>query len=160
MVIKVIGIGSSYGADSIAWQVIDSLKHDHALQTLCGDRVSIINCDRPGASLVDYMQGANYVILVDALAGGKPGTLRDLDKKQLLDLLSDQAVQQGSALSSHEFGVSDALRLAGQLGVLPDQLNLIAIEIGDPAANYQFNASDVHGINKCIVHHINAYCQT
>jgi len=160
MVIKVIGIGSSYGADSIAWQVIQGLKHDHALQTLCGDRISLIVCDRPGAALLDYMQGANYVILVDALAGGMPGTLRDLDKQQLLGLLSDQAAPQGRELSSHDFGVGDALRLAKQLDMLPGNLNLIAIEIGDPEANFQFSTSDVQGINKCIVSHINDYCQT
>ena len=157
--IKVIGVGSPYGADSIAWQVIDNLKQNHALQNLYADELTFINCDRPGAALLDYLQGEDYVIVVDALAGGLPGSYRDFDKQQILRLLSSPEAQPGRAISSHYFGVTDAFRLAKQLNVLPKTLRLIAIEIGDPGQFFTFQPSDMQEINKCIVSHIHDYCK-
>jgi len=159
--IKIIGIGSPFGADSIAWQVIDSLKLNHALQTLSDNRITFINCDRPGIMLVDYIQGADCVILVDALEGGSPGSVRELDKQQLLGLLSQpqQVAEPGAPLSSHDFGMTQALHLANRMNMLPEKLYLIAIEIGDPAANFQFKAMDVQGISNWIVNNINDYRQ-
>jgi hydrogenase maturation protease len=73
--------------------------------------------------LIALLENTAWVILVDAMqSGGRAGEIRSFNHK-------DWAVY-GHGLSSHGFGVLDALSLARELGNLPPRLDLYGIEIG------------------------------
>jgi hydrogenase maturation protease len=115
-----MGIGSPAGDDQAGWLTIDALA---ASGVHAGADVIIEKLDRPGANLITLLENASWVILVDAMqSNGKAGEIRNFD-------LEDWAAYS-HGLSSHGFGVLDALSLARELGNLPFRLDLYGIEIG------------------------------
>jgi hydrogenase maturation protease len=118
--IRIIGIGSPSGDDQAGWLTIDALL-DNGLGA--GGAIAIEKQDRPGANLVSSLQGADWVILVDAMQGeGQAGRIQRFDRTDWPGY--------GHGLSSHGLGVLDALALAQALGCLPPRLDLYGIEIG------------------------------
>ncbi len=119
MRVRVIGIGSPSGDDQAGWRVVDAL----ATRAFGGsDDVLLEKLDRPGAGLIERFASAECVILVDAVcSGAAPGHLHHLCE-------SDWEAYRGD-LSSHGFGVFDALALAQALQVLPPRLEVYGIEI-------------------------------
>ncbi|MBS1220220.1 MAG: hypothetical protein H6R21_3353 [Proteobacteria bacterium] len=110
-------IGSPLGDDQAGWLTVD------ALQAAGLGDVVIEKLDRPGANLIPLLEGTPGVILVDAMqSGGQPGWVRRFDREDW--------PRYSSGLSSHGFGVLDALTLAQSLGSLPPRLDLYGIEIG------------------------------
>jgi len=90
---------------------------------LAGRRSSSKKLDRPGVSLIRLLENASRVILVDAMQGNdQVGQIRRFDQKDWPGYCH--------GLSSHGFGVLDALSLARELGGLPPRLDLYGIEIG------------------------------
>jgi hydrogenase maturation protease len=117
----ILGIGSPSGDDQAGWLTVDALlaggvqtaRHAPCIQKL----------DRPGANLVSLLDDAAWVILIDAMQMHDPiGRIRHFGAE-------DWPVY-GHGLSSHGFGVLDALALARELGSLPRRLDLYGIEIG------------------------------
>lgn len=118
MTVRVIGVGSPSGDDQAGWLVIDALR---ALGAEALGGVSLVKVDRPGAALLAQWSSADYVILVDAMrSGGPPGHVRHVSGSAWREHV------QG--LSSHGFGVLEALSLAAALGTLPSRLDLYGIE--------------------------------
>ncbi|MHB1188401.1 hydrogenase maturation protease [Thiobacillus sp.] len=118
--VHILGIGSPSGDDQAGWMVIDALL---ASDVQHGVGVVIDKLDRPGANLISLFEGADWVILIDAMqSSGQPGAIRRFDQQ-------DWPAYSGG-LSSHGFGVLDALTLARALGSLPSRLDLHGIEIG------------------------------
>jgi hydrogenase maturation protease len=116
----IFGIGSPSGDDQAGWLTIDALLasglHEHGATV-------IEKLDRPGVNLIPLLENAAHVVLVDAMqGGGEPGRILRLDEQDWSDY------RQG--VSSHGFGVLDALLLARELGGLPPRLDLYGIEIG------------------------------
>lgn len=112
--VRVLGIGSPSGDDQAGWLVVDVLR---------GYGIDAGKLDRPGATLVSVLADVEHVILVDAMqGGGGPGQIRRFERHDW------RGYRQG--LSSHGFGVLDALSLAEALGSLPPRLELYGIEIG------------------------------
>jgi hydrogenase maturation protease len=69
------------------------------------------------------MQGAELVLLVDAIQSGQaPGTLVRLE--------GDAITQGAGVISSHGFGVASALGLARTLGYLPARTVFWGLEVG------------------------------
>lgn len=117
--IRVIGIGSPFGADRLGWIVIDALRTYPALA-----HITLLQCHQPG-ELANLLAGCQHAILIDALiASHPPGTLLRLG---LADLPS-----AGFGISSHGFGVNEAMQLADVLGNLPPTLIVLGLEVGDP----------------------------
>jgi len=117
---RILGIGSPSGDDQAGWLVVDALLAG-GLQT--GDELVIEKLDRPGANLIPLLDDTAWVVLVDALqSGGPPGIIRRFDQQDW--------PEYSGGLSSHGFGVLDALTLARELGCLPPRLDLYGIEIG------------------------------
>jgi hydrogenase maturation protease len=117
MSVRILGIGSPVGDDQAGWLTVD------ALQSAGLDDVEIEKLDRPGANLIPMLEGTPWVILVDAMqSGGQPGWVQRFDREDW--------PRYSSGLSSHGFGVLDALMLAQSLGSLPPRLDLYGIEIG------------------------------
>jgi hydrogenase maturation protease len=111
---RIIGIGSPFGADQLGWLAIDHL------QTCPMADCELIKLDRPGSGLLSYFQGAEQVVLIDALQSpGKAGDVVIVPVEELADC--------AGLTSCHGFGVAEALSLAAQLGILPDRLDLLGI---------------------------------
>lgn len=118
--IRILGIGSPSGDDQAGWLTVDALLAGGAH---AGGEVAIEKLDRPGAKLIPLLDDAVWVILVDAMQSNAPiGHIRRFGAEDWLDY------SQG--LSSHGFGVLNALALARELGSLPPRLDLYGIEIG------------------------------
>jgi hydrogenase maturation protease len=116
--IRVVGIGSPFGDDQAGWRVIELLRDSLA------EPVELIALDRPGAALVNWMQGTEHLIVIDALSPqGAPGRVRQIDP--------DAELVSTGAPSSHALQLADAIRLAGVLGFRPPQLDVYGIEIAD-----------------------------
>jgi hydrogenase maturation protease len=114
---RVIGIGSPFGADRLAWLAIDHLAGKGL--TEC----ELIKLDRPGSRLLQQLQGARRVVLLDAVAmDDAPGSATHLSPDDLQQVMC--------VTSSHGFGVAQALALANQLGELPTDLHLIGLHTG------------------------------
>ena len=118
--VRILGIGSPSGDDQAGWLVVDVLL---ASGLLGGREVIVEKLDRPGANLIRLLENASRVILVDALqSNGEVGEIRRFDREDWPGYCH--------GLSSHGFGVIDALSLAQALGSLPPRLDLYGIEIG------------------------------
>ncbi len=115
--IAVIGVGSPFADDHIAYDVIQ------LLQKKSLPSMSIHYYDRPGWYLLEYMHDFETVHLIDAIVSGKPiGTLHrydDIDYFQIQKIL----------LSSHNFGLAETLLLGQTLNQLPKTLVIHGIEI-------------------------------
>ena len=118
--VRIFGIGSPSGDDQAGWLTVDALL---AGGVKAGDELVIEKLDRPGAGLIPLLDNASWVLLVDAMqSGGQPGWI------QRYGVNDWPAYCQG--LSSHGFGVLNALSLARELGSLPPRLDLYGIGIG------------------------------
>lgn len=117
--VRILGIGSPAGDDQAGWLTVDALLA-HGVQR--GDALVIDKLDRPGASLIAHL-GTDWVILIDAMqSNGEAGQIRRFGPKDWPDYRH--------GLSSHGFGVLDALLLAQALGSLTPRLDLYGIEVG------------------------------
>ncbi|PPQ28004.1 hydrogenase maturation protease [Rhodopila globiformis] len=77
------------------------------------------------AELVDLLQQADCVILVDAaVSGAPPGTIRRLDCR------AGDVVPESGGASSHGFGVAQAVALAAALSCMPRVCVAYVIEGG------------------------------
>jgi hydrogenase maturation protease len=120
VVLKVIGIGSPFGGDTVGWQAIEQLRSNCDWFPATTEWQIL---DRPGSGLVPLLENSKTVVLIDAMQSGQPpGTVTRL---QLPDLLA-----QASHPSSHSLGVAEALALAEALNTLPRELIIYGIEMG------------------------------
>ena len=113
-----IGVGTRQGDDAAGLAVADLLSR----QPLPAG-VSVALCERPGADLIDEMEGTDAVVIVDGTRSGRsPGTVRRVRPEE---------IAAGSALSTHAMGVREALGLAEALGRRPARVEIVGIEAGD-----------------------------
>lgn len=119
--VHIIGIGSPFGDDRFGWAAADALRHSAIMNDSSSSLIEISILDRPGAMLPMHWQGADTVILIDAVrSGAAPGTRHCLDAHDL----------PGAAglYSSHGFGIAAAIALAQTLGSMPPKLLLRGME--------------------------------
>jgi hydrogenase maturation protease len=135
-------MGSPSGDDQAGWLTVDALL---ASSMHVGGEIVIEKLDRPGANLIPAMANASWVILVDAMqSNGAVGQIRRFDQTDWSGFCR--------GLSSHGFGVLDALSLARELGCLPPRLDLYGIEISqalpgmEPAKGIQDAALQLAGL--------------
>ena len=84
--------------------------------------VRVVEHDGEATSLLETMRGSDRVWLIDAAcSGAAPGTIHRIDCADGLQLPS-------RGVSSHGFGVAEAIGLARALGALPAQCIVYAIE--------------------------------
>ena len=125
--VRILGIGSPSGDDQAGWLAVDALQ---ACGMQANGEVVIEKLDRPGSGLITLLDDAAWVILIDAMqSGSQPGRIRRFDRKDW--------PTYSHGLSSHGFGVLDALALARELGSLPSRLDLYGIEIGSANSGEQ-----------------------
>jgi hydrogenase maturation protease len=121
-VIRIIGVGGPLGDDRAG------LEAARRLAAAPPPGCEIVAADRPGLGLIELLEGADAVIIIDAVrSGAPPGTLHDLDLSRLASGVS-------AAVSSHAFGVAAALQLAAQLGHRPAHGRVLGVEIAPGTA--------------------------
>lgn len=119
--VHIIGIGSPFGDDRFGWAAAEALRDSPIMDDDSFKWIEISVLDRPGAMLPMHWQGADIVILLDAVRSGTtPGTRHRLETHDLADT--------GVLCSSHGFGIASAIRLAQVLGDMPSRLLVRGIE--------------------------------
>jgi hydrogenase maturation protease len=120
--IRIIGIGSPFGDDAAGLEIARMLAQSPPPDC------EVIEADRPGTALVELLEGAAAVILVDAVrSGAPPGTIHEFGFDEL-----DHCAAR--LVSSHDLGVAAAVKLAHKLGRAPVVGKIIGIEISSAAA--------------------------
>jgi hydrogenase maturation protease len=83
--------------------------------------VEMLDGGTSGADLIDHLEGRSKVVVIDAAAGDEPpGTIYRCEAS---DLLGTER-----ALSLHEFGLVDSLRMAAQLGCAPRRVVVFGVQ--------------------------------
>lgn len=125
--VSVIGVGSPRGDDRLGWVALEALKQSARLAPLIPQRLRLDVRDRPGLLLLSAWQGAQSVILIDAVcSGAEPGSV--------LRLAGADIGAPGGSVSTHGFGVATAVALARVLQQLPAALVLLGLE-ADPLSS-------------------------
>lgn len=120
----ILGIGSPFGADRLGLEAAAALQHHLRLRPFIPGRLDIKACDRPGASLLNHLRGAEFAVLVDAIIGRRPpGSIYRLE--------AGEAASAASPVSSHSLGLAETLALGEALGELPSRLVLYGVEVGE-----------------------------
>lgn len=121
--LRIIGVGSPFGADAVGLHAIDWLQQEPRLTAL-PFQLEFVALDRPGSGLLAQFEGVGVVLVIDAmLSGQSAGTVQRLSTETL--------VSQGALPSSHSLGVAETLALAEVLGALPRKLFLYGIEASE-----------------------------
>ena len=122
--IRVIGIGNAFaGDDAIGTLLTGRLDFNHSRI------VEVIEAGLSGVNLLDLMEGAEAVILIDAIHSGQtPGTIHRLEIPRDLKVLNAPGWNSPSS-STHSFGLGESLTLGATLGTLPQKVIVIGIEL-------------------------------
>ncbi len=126
--VKIIGIGSPFGADRIGWEGCERLRQSGIAAQFPQHEIVFEMLDRPGPSLISAISGMGLVVLIDALQSDN--TEQSVSRITLHELLQQEAV-----LSSHALGVAESLSLAEALGQLPRELVLFGIHMNHMNVN-------------------------
>jgi len=114
--LRIVGIGSPHGDDAIGWQVVAEL--ERALPARTGFEYHRVD---GGQRLLDLLDGAGSLILIDALAGDDvPGTM-------LRFVWPEECVESLRPGSTHDLGPAAALKLAECLGTAPAMILVYGI---------------------------------
>jgi hydrogenase maturation protease len=116
--ILIIGLGNDYRGDDAVGRALA-----RGLLAIAGGNVRVMEESGEGASLIEAWEGADFVILIDAVhSGGAAGTIHRFDA----------ATQPVPAMffhcSTHAFSVAEAVELARALNRLPARLIVYGIE--------------------------------
>lgn len=120
--IRVIGIGSPFGDDQAGWWVIQQMRGRVPAA------VDLVQLDRPGVTLVNWMPDVSHLYLIDAVADDAltPGRVLSLDVGQL--------DARAARWTSHQLNLTETLRLADALVCRPARIDIYGIAIRDISA--------------------------
>ena len=116
--VLVIGVGNLHrGDDAVGLLVARRVRQS------APEGVTVLEHTGEGAALMEAWKGAGQVVLIDAVfSGAKPGTIIRIDCREL------KGPRNLGLVSSHGFGVAQAIRLAAALGQLPPRMALYGVE--------------------------------
>lgn len=110
---RIICCGNPYRADDGAGLLVAERLHQLGLE--------VSTCTGEATDLLQAMDGAHEVLIVDAVTSGAPvGTIHECH-----DGITEF---QHNAPTTHALGVAEGLALAGVLGRLPARLHIYSIE--------------------------------
>lgn len=116
--IRIIGIGNPNRSDDAAGRLTAQILSERSF-----DGVTIYECNGEATSILSCLEGADEAYIIDAsMSGVAPGTVRRIDVSH--DPLPDFP----TTLSSHGFGLAEAIELARSLALLPKRSIVYAIE--------------------------------
>jgi len=114
----IIGLGNQYRRDDAV-----GLTVARRLKEAAPAHVRVLEESGESTALMDSWQGADTVILIDAVhSGAKPGSLHRLDAHR------QPIPTRFFHYSTHAFGAAEAIELARALGQLPPRLIVYGIE--------------------------------
>lgn len=120
--IKVLGIGSPFGDDQVGWRVAEALKDQISVHDNISQYVIIESHDRPGVRLIELMNEASTIFIIDAVkSNSKPGTIFRFKNNEIFE--------SENRLSTHGIGISQALQLGYALDALPDNIILYGVGV-------------------------------
>ncbi len=136
--IVIIGVGNEYRRDDGAGITVA-----RRLRTLLSNSVTVLEESGEGVALIQAWQGANWVILVDAVRSAAPsGTIHRLDARKA-------PVPTGFFhYSTHAFSVAEAVELARSLDQLPPHLVVYGIEGENFAAGVGLSSAVEQAVQK------------
>lgn len=123
--IRIFGIGSPFGDDRLGWEVVAHLSHHPLLKNQDPLLWHASTCDRPGLHLLNSIEGATTVFLIDAIYSVQhvAGSMWHASAEEVLN----QEDGSDALFSSHDLGVLQALELGHVLGLLPSCLRIFGI---------------------------------
>ncbi len=114
----IIGVGNAYRRDDAA-----GLVAAQRLWEAARDEVTLWEASGEGTALMDAWEGADAVILIDAVRSGAPaGTIHRVDAHV------ERVPPTLFRCSTHAFSVAEAIELARALNRLPSRLIVFAVE--------------------------------
>jgi hydrogenase maturation protease len=120
--VRVICVGSPFGDDAVGSCAASLLERE-----VDPAQAQVSYHDRPGVRLLEALDGAEKVVLVDGVQSGAiPGTLHRIEGEAIYRHLMRHT-------STHGFGLAEVLALAVRLGYAPAELVLHGVEIGSAA---------------------------
>jgi hydrogenase maturation protease len=116
--VLILGIGNILlGDEGIGVRVIEAMR-----SLPLPEDVELGDGGTGGADLVEIMSHRRKVIVVDAMAADRePGQIMRLSPEDL-------APSPGASVSLHEFGLLEALTMAGRLGCAPAEVLIIGVQ--------------------------------
>ena len=129
--VLVIGVGNLHRGDDAVGLLVARRVRQRA-----PEGVRVLEHTGEGAALMEAWKGAGQVVLIDAVSsGGKPGAIIRVDCRRV-DCRDWKGGSDPGLVSSHGFGVAQAIQLAAVLGRLPPRMVLYGVEAGgfDPGA--------------------------
>ena len=139
-VIRIIGLGNHLRGDDAV-----GLLAARRLRQQVGDRAEVIEAEMMGVGLMELMNGASVVILVDAARSGQiPGTIHRLDAS------AGPIGVRVFLRSSHALGISDALELARATSVLPPRVIVYGIETGNTEPGQPLSPQVAEALGKVV----------
>jgi hydrogenase maturation protease len=124
MKVKIIGLGNSFRGDDAVGNFVA-----RELLPFQNSSISILEGSMAGLNLIHEMEGAEKLILIDAVSGpSEAGTILRLTIPQDIDEIQ-KWTWSSSTSSTHAFGVGEALMLAHTLDLLPQEVILYGVAI-------------------------------
>jgi hydrogenase maturation protease len=138
--IRIIGLGNEFrGDDAVGLLAARRLRQE------VGDRAEVIEAEMAGVDLVELMEGAQAVILVDAARSGQaPGTVHRFNAS------AGPIGAQIFPRSSHALGPIDALELARAMGVLPATIIVYGVEAGNTETGQLLSAPVAKALDEVV----------
>ena len=119
--ILILGIGNILLRDEgVGVRVIETLQ-----QQEIPDTINLVDGGTSGADLIDILADRRKVIIVDAVDAGKaPGTVIRFEEDDLENI-------PNSALSLHELGIAETLKMTSKLNCKPKEVVFFGIQPKD-----------------------------
>lgn len=132
--IRIIGIGNAFAGDDAIGVLVA-----RQVQDLLLEGVEVIEAGLAGLALLDLMNSAETVILIDAMQSGQPpGTIHRLEIPRDLGFIIRFSWSSTTA-STHAFGLGETLALGETLGTLPPRLLVVGIELNQTTLGEEFS---------------------
>ncbi len=138
--ILVLGIGNILLRDEgVGVRVIEQMQKMHL-----PDDVELVDGGTAGADLLDVLAERRKVIVIDAVqADCEPGTV--------LRFTADDLVQpDGVAMSLHELGLGEALKMTRQLGCAPRDVVVFGIKPKDTGCGLELSEEVEASVSKVV----------
>lgn len=122
--IRIIGLGNEWRGDDAAGLLAARRLRDRLDRI--GERVQVIEARQAGTDLLDLMNGAQVVLLIDAAKSGRSaGTIHRLDAS------AGPIALNLACQSTHGVSVAETIELGRALGRLPDTVIIYGIEVAE-----------------------------
>jgi hydrogenase maturation protease len=114
----VIGVGNAFRGDDAAGREVAK-----RVQARVPGELEVVVCELEPTRLIDAWEGAELVVLVDAVSSGAdPGTVHRFDAT------SESLPSREFRSSTHALGIGDTIELARAVGRLPARVVVFGVE--------------------------------